>query len=77
MRIKKEKKNHGSKCRALPICEDITYWFCFTGAETELDKSKTTAKLNGKQTSIATLWDLYRTECMPFPDPPWFSLDYI
>ena len=43
-----------------PIQEDIAYWFCFTGAETEMDKIKDDSKLNGKQISIATVWDLYR-----------------
>jgi hypothetical protein len=36
-------------------------------------KSKTTTKLNSKQTSIATIRDLYRIYAT-FPDPPWFSL---
>ena len=26
--------------RVLPIRQDITYWFCFTGAETEIHKIK-------------------------------------
>jgi hypothetical protein len=36
-------------------------------------KSKTTAKLNGKQTSIATGLRPIPNVCH-LPDPPWFSL---
>jgi hypothetical protein len=31
--------------RVVPIRQDIAYSFCFTGAETEIHKSKTTAIL--------------------------------
>jgi hypothetical protein len=32
-------------CRVLPIWQDITYSFCFTGAETEIDKIKGDGKI--------------------------------
>jgi hypothetical protein len=31
--------------RVLPIRQDITYWFCFTGAETEIHKIKDDIKI--------------------------------
>ncbi len=36
-------------CRVLPIRQDITYWFCFTGAETEIHKIKDDSKINRKE----------------------------
>jgi hypothetical protein len=32
--------------RVLPICQDIAYSFCFTGAETEIDKIKDDSKID-------------------------------
>ena len=55
-------------CRVLPIRQDINYWFCFTGAETEIHKSKTTAKLREKRTSIAAVRDILWT-FGTFPTP--------
>ncbi len=31
--------------RVLPIRQDIAYWFCFTGAETEIHKIKDDSKI--------------------------------
>jgi hypothetical protein len=48
--------------------QDITFWFCFTGAEMEIHKSKTTSKLREKRTSIAVrdiLW-MFGTFTTPF-----------
>ena len=39
----------------LPIRQDITYSFCFTGAETEIHKIKDDGKLREKRTSIAAV----------------------
>ncbi len=47
--------------RVLPIRQDITYWFCFTGAETEIHKIKTTAELREKRTSIAAVREILWT----------------
>jgi hypothetical protein len=60
-------------CRVLPIRQDITYWFCFTGAETEIRKIKDDSKIK-RQTNldrrgpsqIGTDWHI--------SDPPTFSL---
>jgi hypothetical protein len=57
----------------LPICQDITYSFCFTGAETEVLKIKDDSK-------IIRLTKLDRRGLRPIPiichllDPPSFSL---
>jgi hypothetical protein len=60
-------------CRVLPIRQDITYWFCFTGAETEIDKIKDDGKIERETNldrrgpnQIGTVWHI--------PDPPTFSL---
>ena len=60
-------------CRVLPIRQDITYWFCFTGAETEIHKIKDDSKINIEkninrrgQRHIVNVWHL--------SDPPSFSL---
>jgi len=60
-------------CRVLPIRQDITYWFCFTGAETEIHKIKDDSKINREynidrrsQRHIVNVWHL--------SDPPSFSL---
>ncbi len=45
-----------------------TYWFCFTGAERKYIKSKTTAKLTEKRTSIAAVRDILWT-FVTFPTP--------
>jgi hypothetical protein len=59
--------------RVLPIRQDITYWFCFTGAETEIHKIKDDSKINREknidrrgQRHIVNVWHL--------SDPPSFSL---
>ncbi len=57
----------------LPIRQDITYWFCFTGAETEIHNIKDDSKIK-RQTNlhrcgpnqIGTDWHI--------SDPPTFSL---
>jgi hypothetical protein len=46
---------------------------CFIWRKRKYMEIKTTAKLNSKQTSIATVRDLYRMYAT-FPDTPWFSL---
>ena len=60
-------------CRVLPIRQDITYWFCFTGAETERHKIKDEIKIKREkninrrgQRHIVNVWHL--------SDPPSFSL---
>ncbi len=60
-------------CRVLPIRQDITYWFCFTGAETEIHKIKDDSKIKREknidrrgQRHIVNVWHL--------SDPPFFSL---
>ncbi len=57
----------------LPIRQDITYWFCFTGAETEIHKIKDDSKITREknidrrgQRHIVNFWHL--------SDPPSFSL---
>jgi hypothetical protein len=59
--------------RVLPIRQDITYWFCFTGAETEIHKIKDDSKIKREknidrrgQRHIVNFWHL--------SDPPSFSL---
>jgi hypothetical protein len=59
--------------RVLPIRQDITYWFCFTGAETEIHKIKDDIKIKREkninrrgQRHIVNVWHL--------SDPPSFSL---
>jgi hypothetical protein len=59
--------------RVLPNCQDITYSFCFTGAETEIHKIKYNSK-------IIVQTNLHRRGLRPIPiichllDPPSFSL---
>ncbi len=57
----------------LPIRQDITYWFCFTGAETEIHKIKDDSKINREKNidrrgsrQIGTVWHI--------PDPHSVSL---
>jgi hypothetical protein len=59
--------------RVLPIRQDIAYWFCFTGAETEIHKIKDDIKIKREkninrrgQRDIVNVWHL--------SDPPSFSL---
>jgi hypothetical protein len=59
--------------RVLPIRQDITYWYCFTGAETEIHKIKDDIKIKREkninrrgQRHIVNVWHL--------SDPPSFSL---
>ncbi len=59
-------------CRVLPIRQDFTYCFCFTGAETEIHKIKDDSKMNREknidrrcQRHIVNVWHL--------SDPPSFS----
>ncbi len=59
-------------CRVFPIRQNITYWFCFTGAETEIHKIKDDSKINREknidrrgQRHIVNVWHL--------SDPPSFS----
>jgi hypothetical protein len=59
--------------RVLPIHQDITYWFCFTGAETKINKIKDDIKIKREkntnrrgQRHIVNVWHL--------SDPPSFSL---
>jgi hypothetical protein len=70
-----KKKNSSStviRC-VLPICQDIAYSFCFTGAETEIHKIKDNSK-------IIRPTNLDRRGLRPIPvichilDPPSFSL---
>jgi hypothetical protein len=69
----KGEKYHGPKCRALLIHGDIAYWFCFPGAETEMDKIKDDSKIK-RETSL----DRHGLRPIPnvchIPVPPWFSL---
>jgi hypothetical protein len=60
-------------CRVSPIRQDITYWFCFTGAETEKHKIKDNSRINREKNidrrgprQIGTIWHI--------PDTPSFSL---
>ncbi len=41
-----KKRNAASICRVLPIRQDITYSFCFTGAETEIHKINDDSKID-------------------------------
>ncbi len=57
----------------MPIRQDITYSFCFTGAETEIHKIKDDGKIERETnldrrgpSQIGTVWHI--------PDPPTFSL---
>ncbi len=57
----------------MPIREDIAYSFCFTGAETEIDKIKEEGEIDGEKNinhrglrQIGTDWHI--------PDPPTFWL---
>ncbi len=57
----------------MPIRQDITYWFCFTGAETEILKIKEDSKIDREKNidryglrQIGTDWHI--------PDPPTFWL---
>ncbi len=59
--------------RILPIHQDITYWFCFTGVETEIHKIKDDSKIKREnnikrrgQRHIVNIWHL--------SDPLSFSL---
>ncbi len=60
-------------CCVLPIRQDITYWYCFTGAETEIHKIKDNRKIKRK-----TNLDRHGPRPIPIichlPDPPSFSL---
>ncbi len=48
--------------RVLPIRQDITYWFWFTGVETEKHKIKDDSKIKReKRTSITTVRDILWT----------------
>ena len=55
-------------CRVLPIRQDITYWFCFTGAETEIHKIKDNSKIKRERTSIAAVRGILGT-FGTFPTP--------
>ncbi len=57
----------------LPICQDIAYSFCFTGAETEIHKIKDDSKIDREKnidrrgpSQIGAVWHIL--------DPPTFSL---
>ncbi len=66
-------KKHRSYCSVLPIRQVIAYWFCFTGAETEIRKIKDDSKIK-RQTNL----DRHSLRPIPnvchLPDPPWFSV---
>jgi hypothetical protein len=71
--ITSKKRSAASVCRVLPICQDIAYSFCFTGAETEIHKIKDDSKII-RQTNLD------RRGLRPIPiiyhllDPPSFLL---
>ncbi len=61
-------------CRVLPIRQDITYWFFFTGAETEIHKIKDDSKINREknidrrgQRHIANVWHLSNPSSFSLP----------
>ncbi len=69
----KKKETQQEIRRVMPICQGIAYWFCFTGAETEIHKIKGNNKIKREknidrrgQSHIGNVWHL--------PDPPSFSL---
>jgi hypothetical protein len=60
--------------RVLPIRQDITYWSCFTGAETEIHKIKDDSKINREkkidrrsQRHIVNVWHLSDTPSFSLP----------
>ncbi len=60
-------------CRVLPIRQDITYWFCFTVAETEIDKIKDDGKIE-RETNLDRRGPSQIGTVGHIPDPPTFSL---
>jgi hypothetical protein len=42
--MQQTKSKQKKRC-VLPLCQDIAYSFCFTGAETEIDKIKDDSKI--------------------------------
>jgi len=72
MRSIKDKK-HVSYCSVSPICENVAYTFCFTGAETERHKIKDDSQII-RQTNLdrRALWQL--PIICHLLDPPSFSL---
>ncbi len=59
--------------RVLPIRQDITYWFCFTGAETEINKIKDDSKIK-REKNINRRVQRHIVNVCHVPDPPSFSL---
>ncbi len=59
--------------RVLPIRQDITYWFCFTGAETEIHKIKDDSKIK-REKNINRCGQRYIVNVCHLSDPPSFSL---
>jgi hypothetical protein len=73
MRSIKEGKKHRSYCSVLPIRQVIAYWFCFTGAETEIRKIKDDSKIK-RQTNLDRQGLRPLPNVCHLPDPPWFSV---
>ncbi len=59
--------------RVLPIHQDITYWFCFTGAETEIQKIKDDIKIK-REKNINRRGQRHFVKVWQLSDPPSFSL---
>jgi hypothetical protein len=57
----------------LPIRQDITYWFCFNGAETEIHKIKDDSKIK-RQKNINHRGQRHIVNVWHRSDPPSFSL---
>ncbi len=59
--------------RVLPIRQDITYWFCFTGAETEIHKIKDDSKIK-REKNIDRQGKRHIVNFWQISDHPSFSL---
>ncbi len=57
----------------MPIRQDITYSFCFTGAETEIHKIKEDGKIE-RETNLDRRGPSQIGTVRHIPDPPTFSL---
>jgi hypothetical protein len=67
------KRNTASIRRILPIRQDITYSFCFTGAETEIHKIKDDSKID-REKNIDRRRPRQTGSDWHIPDPPTFWL---
>ncbi len=71
--IIKEGKKHRSHGSVSPIRYDITYWFCFTGAETEIHKIEDDSKIK-REKNINCLGQRHIVNVWHLSDPPSFLL---